>query len=192
MNTLKLSPQRTFVWAAALLLVATLALAPTAFADEAVLHVRIVDASGATSNINLPASSIVSSLPGLAGGLLQDGRIRIEGAEIELYKLRQLWIAMRDLQDATFVSIDTNNESVRLMKEDGFLVARSTPKTEQGRRLEARIPAAAVDALLSGADNEIDIPAALEALAGYGGEDLVSLSGDGMEVRVWVDWNSEG
>ncbi len=192
MNTLKISPQRTFVWVAALLLVATLALAPAAFADEAVLHVRIVGANGATSNINLPASSIASSLPGLAGGLLQDGRIRIEGAEIELYKLRQLWIAMRDLQDATFVSIDTNNESVRLMKEDGFLVARSTPKTEQGRRLEARIPAAAVDALLSGADNEIDIPAALEALAGYGGEDLVSLSGDGMEVRVWVDWNSEG
>ncbi len=196
MNTLINTPagraRRTFIWVTALALTATLALAPTAFADEAYLHVRIVDQNGATSNINLPASSIGDSLPGLASNVLQDGRIRIEGAEIDLYKLRQLWIVMRDLQDATFVSIDDNNQSVRLLKEDGFLVARSTPKTEQGRRLEARIPAAAVDALLSGADNEINIAAALETLAGYGGEDLISLSGGGMEVRVWVDWNPEG
>lgn len=193
MKTLTHTPHRTFAWAAALALAVTLALSPAAFAaDEAYLHIRMVDSNGAVSNINLPASSIGNSLPGLASNMLKDGRIRIEGAEIDLYKLRQLWIAMRDLQDATFVSIDNNNESVRLLKEDGFLVARSTPKTEQGRRLEARIPAAAVDALLSGADNEINITAAIEALAGYGGQDLINLSGGGMEVRVWVDWNPEG
>jgi hypothetical protein len=186
------SPRRALVLAAALALVATLALAPAAFADEAYLHIRIVDAGGATSNINLAASTLGSNIPGLDAGMLQDGRIQIEGAEVDLYKLRQLWIAMRDLQDATFVSIDSDTDSLRLLKEDGFLVARSTPKTAEGRKLEARIPGAAVDALLSGADNEINIAAAIQTLAGYGGQDLFTLNDKGTKIRVWVDWNPEG
>ena len=192
-SQVKTSPWKLSIGATVLALVLTMVLAPAALAaDDAYLHIRMEDQSGAVSSINLPASSIGNSLPGLPAGMLEDGTITIEGAEIDLYKLRQLWVAMRDLEDATFVSIDTNEESIRLKKEDDFLVARSTPKTDTGRLLEARIPSAAVDALLSGADNQINLTAALETLASYGGEDLVTFSDPTMSVRVWVDWNPEG
>ena len=49
-----------------------------------------------------------------------------------------------------------------------------------------------VDALLSGADDELDLLAALDALADYGGGDLITVESDDESIRVWIDTDSDG
>jgi hypothetical protein len=55
-----------------------------------------------------------------------------------------------------------------------------------------RIPAAVVDALLSGADERFNLGAALTALAKTGEGDLVTVNGNNETVRMWVDSDADG
>ena len=62
----------------------------------------------------------------------------------------------------------------------------------KGEDVQARIPLTVMAALLSGTGDELDIGAALEALAAEGAGELITVTGDEETVRIWVDAVSEG
>ena len=71
-------------------------------------------------------------------------------------------------------------------KEGGYLMV-SVSEGDGGENVEIRLPARVVDALLSGEGDELDLVGAMEALVDEGEGELVKVTGDNENVRVWVD-----
>jgi len=90
----------------------------------------------------------------------------------------------------TFVTVQEDDEFVRVWKESGYLrvnVREGAEEETGGENVDVSLPLAVVDALLSGDDSELNITAAIEALVEEGEGQLVTVSGDDEKVRVWVD-----
>ena len=118
---------------------------------------------------------------------------RFNEDDITVAELRDIWNEVRKQPDATFITVDELDSKVRVAKKGGYLLVRSHDKG-QGRNeeVEMKIPATVVDALLSAPGEQFNVTAALQALARHGEGELVTVTGDGETVRIWVDASSEG
>ena len=187
--TARLKTMRTGAILFALLILATgLALAST---EGRWLHVRVesTDHDGESVKVNIPLELVAAILPTLEFDEFRHGKVYLPDSEIEGIDLRQILEALRDAPDADFVTVSGRNESVVVAKENGLLVVRVDGDDEHVR---VKIPLDVVDAMLTGNENEIDLVAGLEALAAYGGGDLIRVESDGELVRVWIDSTETG
>jgi hypothetical protein len=178
-------------WITLALMVCLTAGTAIAGADGHWLHVRVDegDDDGEKINVNIPLSVVMAILPAIESDDFRGGRINIGRGEIEDIDLREVLNAFKDAPDADFVTIEGRDESIRISKERGFLLVNVDDDDE---RVRVRLPLDVVDALLSGGDDELDILAALDALADHGGGDLVTVESDNESIRVWIDTDSDG
>ncbi len=162
-------------------------------ASDLWLHVTVDEADGGTKvTVNLPIALVEKAVP-----LLPIHRFRADhvrrghvhwdhdgGVSMSLQNLRELWAEVRDAEDMTFVTVEEDEERVRVWKESGtvFFEVRDDFGDEQ---VDVRIPVPVVDALLAG--DEIDLDKAVQALVAQGGGELVSIRDGDEKVRVWVD-----
>lgn len=180
---------RTAVLALAALCLAAL---PAAAADLW-FHVEVQEHSGDNASImvNLPISMVQSALNLVDDDSMRDGRIKIDDAEFDAARLRQLWNEVRDTPDMTFVTVQSDNETINVYKERGYLVARTSEASDNGANVHARLPLGVVDALLSSGGDTLDLQAALAALVEHGEGELVTVTDGNSNVRVWIDRNPE-
>lgn len=171
--------------AVALILVAM----PAAAASELWLHVKVQgnEDQHERVTVNLPISVVEKALPLIPEEEWQDGQVVIDNAEFDAARLRELWQEVKDTPDMTFVTVQSDDETVRVYKEGAYLVARTTEASEGGAQVHARIPLTVVDALLSGAGNTLNVHAAIQALAAHGEGELVTVTDGDESVRVWID-----
>jgi hypothetical protein len=182
-----------------MLLVSAVALcAATALAGDLVqwVHVR-VEEPGATENVkvNVPLSLVEAMIPLIEDENLRAGKIKLHGREITAEQLRAIHEALEKAPDGEYVTIDRPDELVRVAKSGGYLlvnVDKQATETEKAEHVEARIPMPVVEALLSTETEELDLLAAVHALAKYGDSQLVSIVSDDAKVRVWVDGSPAG
>lgn len=182
---------RIRVLCAALLLAALVCLPATA--ADLWFHVTVQEEGGDNANVtlNLPISIVEKMLPLIPQDEMRDGRIVIDDQEFDAAKLRALWQEVSSSPDMTYVTVKTDNENVKVSKEGGYLIARTTEHSERGAQVHARIPLAVVDALLSGEGNTLNVQAALAALVAEGEGELVTVNDDRNQVRVWIDSRPE-
>jgi hypothetical protein len=214
--------------AAALALAPVAALAPAASAQEVTvtssssstserwLHVRVIDSNrkGETVRVNVPLEMAEKVLPAINKDRLHNGKVQINRSDIEGVDLKALLEAVRSSKDGEYVTVQSNDNDVRVAKQAGFMVVhvtekgfRSSPpdndrsdksdkstKSDKGEksyernRVDVKIPMKVVEALLSAGKDELDIVAALRALSAHGGDtELVSVKSDDSTVRVWLD-----
>ena len=155
------------------------------------LHVRVEESGddGEKVNVNIPLSVVLAILPAIQTDDFRDGRINIGRGRIDDIDLHEVLKAFKDAPDAEFVTVDGRDESISISKERGFLLVKVD---DDGERVRVRFPLDVVDALLSGGDNELDLLAALDALADHGGGDLVTVESDDESIRVWIDTRADG
>lgn len=154
------------------------------------LHVRVDDDGGTKVAVNLPFSLISMAVPMLdLDGHIRDHSIELNDHEISYTEMRDLWREVRNGPDMTFVTVEEDDESVRVWKEDGYLFVRVRDRDDE--RVDVKAPIAVVDALLSGSDEGFDFEAAMASLAEQGAGELVTVHDDEESVRVWVDSNPE-
>ena len=160
-------------------------------ADGHWLHVRVEESGGDGEkvNVNIPLSVVMAILPAIETEEFRGGRINIGRGEIEDLDLHEILKAFKDSPDAQFVTIEGGDESVSVSKERGFLLVNVDDDEDSVR---VRLPLDVVDALLSGRDDELDLLAALDALADHGGGDLVTVDSDDESIRVWIDTRAGG
>lgn len=166
----------------------TLALAPltgAAAQGERWLHVRVQDGSDANISVNLPLSAV-----GAAADLVPEDvrHMKIEGADVDVADLRQMWSELRKHPNEEMVKVDEPDQQVVVSLVDGYLRVQASGRDN----VQVRIPATVVDALLSGEGSELAIGRALEMLAESGEQELVTVQGDNENVRMWVDSSSNG
>jgi hypothetical protein len=172
-----------------------------ALAADRWVHVKVEEGGtqGETVRINLPLSLAEKVLPAIHTDKLCAGKVKVSKDDIHDLDLRAVMEALRTAPDNEFITVESRHDNVRVAKAGGNLLikvqenketAGTKAKTETKTRAETvnvTIPIPVVDALLSGAQDELDILAAVRALGAVGDTVLVSVDDQHSKVRIWVD-----
>jgi hypothetical protein len=170
------------------------------------LHIRVHDAGeGSKVSINLPLAVVEAAAPLIPEEARGGGaRLRVENQDLSVADLRRIWRQVQKQPDTTFITVDDANGKLRVARSGGFLLIRAADagnaansaaagdRTKaHGDKVEMRIPASVIDALLAGDGDSFDMGAAIRALAKSGSGELVTVNGDNETVHLWVDANAD-
>jgi len=183
--------RRTLTVLGAVALVSILA-GGAALASERWIHVRVEewDHDGERVSVNVPLQMIEAMLPMIETDMLRDGKVQLHHHDLDGIDLRQMLAALQDAPDAEFVTVQTNDEEVRVAKESGYLKVLLDDRRGE-ERVRVKVPLAVVDALLGSDPEQLDLAAGLRRLAEFDG-DLVTVESDEGNVRVWIDSSQTG
>ena len=175
----------------AMLLLATAA-TPSA-ASDLWLHIRVEESGhgGEKVNVNVPFQLIESLVPLIETREFHGGKLDFRHAEIDGIDLRAVLSALREAPDAEFVTVRSDDELVRVSKEEGFIKVDVEDKWDS-ERVRVRMPMAVIEALVGNNENELDVMAALRALGAYTHGDIVTVESGDESVRIWIDDRQEG
>jgi len=185
-------------------------LAQTSSKSDQWIHVRVEskEDKGETVRVNVPLELAVKVLPAINHENLQGGKVRIDNAHLEDVDLRALLDAVRTAKDGEYVTVQSNENNVRIAKDNGYLYihvtennsAKKESKNAEGKqvpaksgaaakesKVEVKIPMKVVDALFSAGKDQLDVLAALRALAANGDTELVNVKDEENTVRIWID-----
>lgn len=162
---------------------------------ERYLHVKVEDSEkGESVNVNLPLSMAEKILPTVNHGDLHHGRVSVHNMDVDGVDIRAMLDALRTAEDNEFVTVKQKDQEVRVAKSKGNLVVHVIDNHDgekKGQKVEVTVPMKVVDALMSTMkDNELDVAAAIHALAEAGDAVLVTVQDATQHVRVWVDSKS--
>jgi hypothetical protein len=162
------------------------------------LHVRVIstEAKGETVRVNVPLELAEKVLPAINKDRLHNGKVKFNDSNVDCVDLKALLDALRTSKDGEFVTVQSNENDVRVAKQNGYMLVHVTEKrpsaTKNGKPVErnqvdVKVPMKVVDALFSAGKDELDIVAGLRALSAHGDTELVSVKSDDNTVRVWLD-----
>jgi hypothetical protein len=154
------------------------------------LHVRVTnpDSNEESVRVNVPLELAEKVLPTINKDRLHKGRVRINDIDCHGVDLRALLDAVRTSKDGEFVTVQNKESDVRVAKRNGTLFVHVFEKNHPKKsEVEVKVPIRVVDALFSGDKDELDLIAALHALAAQGDTELVSVKDNENTVRVWLD-----
>jgi len=177
------------------------------------IHVRVTssDDKNETVKVNVPLDMAEKILPAINHDRLHNGKVVIDRGDMQGVDVKAVLDAVRTAKDGEFVTVQSRDNDVRVAKEAGFLLVYVTDKSDMNReaaakteaegksnkmkmkgngphRVEVKVPMKVVDALFStGKADELDVRAAVRALASTGDIELVSVKDDDNTVRVWID-----
>lgn len=166
--------------------------ATAADAESLWIHIRVLDAKDGRVSINLPISVVERMGNVIPSDPKGSGKLRFNDEDVTVSELREIWNELRKHPDATFITVDEADSKVRVAKIAGSLVVRAHEKgAGRDEQVEMKIPGPVVDALLSAPGEQLNVGAALKALARQGEGEIVTVTGDGETVRIWIDSSSE-
>lgn len=189
--------KRLFAVAVILALSATGLLAqepPAQTGGDKWLHVRVEKSGedGEFVRVNVPLSLAEAVLPTIEANNFRHGKIRFRHHRNGI-DFRALLEAVKNTKDGEFVTIEKKDETVSVVKENGFLlVTVSESKGEKSEQVDVKVPMVVVEALLSGEEDELNLAAAIKALRQFGDIQLVSIRDGDETIRVWIDSKSTG
>jgi hypothetical protein len=186
--------KRTTVWMAAGVLAAGCALGTTLHAasgsQDKWIHVRVIDGGEdrpETVKVNMPIEALLSMSEAIEDEHFKNGRVTVGHEGLDAAKLRSVWQSLRNAKDMDFVTVEGDDAKVRIAKSGRFLLANVDPiESGHEQKVQVRVPFEVVDALLDAPDGQLNLKAALQALAGHTG-DLVTVSDGSSRVRIWID-----
>lgn len=161
------------------------------------LHVRVEEAKEATKvAVNLPLTVVEAVLKASPEMIEKHGKIHLgEEHGLKMADIRKAWKALSQAGDAELVTVESEDENVRVMRK-GDLVqvfVDNKPKAGKdgkpakgGEEVRVEVPVSLVDAFLSGEGEEGNFEAAIAELQKRRG-DIVRVNDDDSNVRVWID-----
>jgi Zn-dependent alcohol dehydrogenase len=173
---------------AAVVLTGTIALAAT---TQRYLHVRVNNpVTHELVRVNVPLSLAEAVLPAINHGDLRNGTVHMGNFAANNINLKQIMDALKTAPEGEFVTVQKNDEDVRVAKEHGVMVVHVVDKHSK-ENVDVTIPWTVAEALSSDTgENQLNVEAAIKALENAGDITLVSVAGGDENVRVWVDSNS--
>ena len=154
------------------------------------LHVRVIctDGKGDTVRVNVPLELAEKVLPAVNHDRLHNGKVKIDNSDITNdVDLRALMDAIKSAKDGEYVTVQGNDNDVRVAKEGNHLIVHVVEKGTKKSQVEVKVPMKVVEALLSAGKDELDLVAALHALSSQGYVELVSVKDSENTVKVWLD-----
>jgi hypothetical protein len=155
------------------------------------LHVRVEDgkndADAERVVVNVPLTLAEKVLPAIHVDRFHGGKVKLDDGDLDGVDVRAILEAVKDAHDGEFVTIDKGTDQVRVAKEKGQLSVKVREGKEGSSKVDVRVPMDVVEALVTGEKGELNVAAAIQALARHGDQVLVTVSDEGSNVRVWID-----
>ncbi len=160
-------------------------------ASQPWLHVQITAQEDGEQNVsvNVPLSAAEPMLALVPHRILSDGQLSLAGRDVPLNvgAMRDLWRALTEVGDTEFVTVDGEDETVRVARVGDQITVRVEDRDEEGSEtVDVQLPIVVVDALLSGDGDTLDVRAAVERLGELRG-DIVRVSEEERQIRIWID-----
>jgi len=183
------------------LLVLSVAGAAGAQTGTAWLHVRVEEAKQSSKvSVNLPMTVVEAVLKASPEIIEKHGKVHFgEEHGLKMADIRKAWKALAQAGDAEFVTVESEDENVRVMRKGDLVQVFVDAKPKAGKEAagkEARphkaeevrveVPVSLVDAFLSGEGEEGNLDAAIAELQKRRG-DIVRVKDDDSNVHVWID-----
>ena len=188
--------KKTILAAAGLLGLAALYAAPIAAQSSTPwLHVRVEEKKDTTKvSVNIPLSVVEAVLKASPEFFEKHGKIRIGNDHgLKLADMRKVWKELAAVGDAELVSVESDDENVKVMRKGDLVQVFVDNKRKAGKdgekggeTVRVEVPTSLVDALLSGEGDEANVEAAIMELKKRRG-DIVRVHDDDSHVRVWID-----
>lgn len=164
--------------------------ASTARADEktAWIHVRVEEPghdSKVSVNVPLPVAEAALSMAPETLGPGSHIHLGPHCRSLSLADLRRAWTELRAAGDAEIVSVEDKDQTVKIGRA-GDKVRIHVDAHGKGESVHIEVPTAAVDALLAGEGEELNLRGALKEIRHLRG-DVVRVDGDDSKVRIWID-----
>jgi hypothetical protein len=161
------------------------------------LHVRVEEAKEATKvSVNLPMTVVEAILKASPEIIEKHGKIHIgEEHGLKMADIRKAWKALAEAGDAELVTVESEEENVKVMRKGDLVLVFVDNKAKPGKdgkpgkrgeEVRVEVPVSLVDAFLSGEGEEGNIQAAVAELQKRRG-DIVRVKDDDSNVRVWID-----
>jgi hypothetical protein len=179
------------------------------------LHVRVEEGQKASKvSVNLPMAVVEAALKASPEIIEEHGKLNLGNHHgLKLADLRKVWKQLADVGDAEFVTVESEDESVRVQRKGDVVQvfvdhkpgkpAATKAETAKGEAVKpakaeavklakgaeevrVEVPVSLVDALLSGEGDEVNIQAAVAELQKRRG-DIVRVREADNHVRVWID-----
>jgi hypothetical protein len=161
------------------------------------LHVRVEEAKEASKvAVNLPMAVVEAVLKASPEMIEKHGKIHLgDHHGVKMADLRTAWKALAAVGDAELVTVESEDENVKVMRKGDlvqvFVDRKATPgkdgkASKGGEEVRVEVPVSLVDAFLSGEGEEGNIQAAVAELQKRRG-DIVRVKDDETHVRVWID-----
>jgi len=161
------------------------------------LHVRVEEAKEASKvAVNLPMAVVEAVLKASPEMIEKHGKIHLgDHHGMKMADLRTAWKALAEVGDAELVTVESEDENVKVMRKGDlvqvFVDRKATPgkdgkASKGGEEVRVEVPVSLVDAFLSGEGEEGNIQAAVAELQKRRG-DIVRVKDDDTHVRVWID-----
>jgi hypothetical protein len=181
-----------------LALAAALILVPTALqaaTDSPWIHIEVREDGGSRTKVdlNLPLSLVQVALDVAPEKIISNGHIKIDHHghhDLSIADLRRMWQELRDAGEAEFVTVEEEDEKVKITREGDHLRIDVEERSHHGESetetVHVKVPVSVVDALMSGEGEELNLRDALELLKNERGE-IVRVEGGDSDVRIWID-----
>jgi hypothetical protein len=174
------------------------------------LHVRVEETLKPSKvTVNLPLTVVEAALEAAPELIEQHGKMHLGGHDgMKLADLRRVWKQLAAAGDADFVTVESEQEDVRIRRKgdvvqilvNGKATTSGPAKAEAEKPVRAEaakstrphgevrveLPVSVVDALLSGEGEQVNVRAAVAELQKRRG-DIVRVSEKDSHVRIWVD-----
>jgi hypothetical protein len=161
------------------------------------LHVRVEEAKDATKvAVNLPMAVVEAVLKASPEMIEKHGKIHFgEEHGLKMADIRKAWKALAQVGDAELVTVESEEENVRVMRKGDLVqvfvdnkpkVGKDGKTVKGGEEVRVEVPVSLVDAFLSGEGEEGNFEAAIAELQKRRG-DIVRVKDDDSNVRIWID-----
>ena len=188
------------------LLVFSVAGAAAAQTGTAWFHVRVEEAKQSSKvSVNLPMTVVEAILKASPEIVENHGKVHFGDEHgLKMADIRKAWKALSQAGDAEFVTVESDDQNVRVARKGDIVqvFVDAKPKVgkeavaKEGTAKEARhgkpdevrieVPVSPVDAFLSGEGEEGNLDAAITELQKRRG-DIVRVKDDDSNVRIWID-----
>ena len=180
---------RFAIWTALLLTPATSVMAQEPPAGGTPwIHIQVIEegADAEKVNINLPLSLIQVAIDIAPEDALSQAQIQLEQHGLSVSDLRRLWIELRDAGQEEFVTVESNEECVSVLRRGDDIVIDVEESAREGQNVHIEIPVSVVDALLSGEGEELNLKQMVARLQEQRGE-IVRVNEGESQIRIWID-----
>ena len=161
------------------------------------LHVRVEEAKESSKvSVNLPMTVVEAILKASPEMIEKHGRIHFGDEHgMKMADLRKAWKALAEVGDAELVTVESEEENVKVMRKGDlvqvFVDRKAKPgkdgkAVKGGEEVRVEVPVSLVDAFLSGEGEEGNFQAAVAELQKRRG-DIVRVHDDDSHVRIWID-----
>jgi hypothetical protein len=158
------------------------------------LHVRVVGDGDKNESVrvNLPIAVLETMAESIQAEHFKEGQVHLGDTGLKAAQLRAAWESIRTSKDMEFVTIDSDDENVRVAKAGRHLVIKVNEGGARGRRgtVDVKLPIEVMDALLDAPEGQLNVKAAIQALVEFGTGDIVQVHDGTSRVRIWIDDSS--